>query len=60
MGDFMKKARDIASKNEQRIDQGIRKAGEQINRRTGGKYEEKVDKAVAQAQRATDQRRSGQ
>lgn len=53
MGDFMKKAKEFAAKNEQKIEQGVRKAGDEIDRRTGGKYNEKIDKAVGQAQRAT-------
>ncbi|MFB9233973.1 antitoxin [Plantactinospora siamensis] len=53
MGDFMKKAKDFVDRNEQKVDQGMRKAGDEVNRRTGGKYEDKVNKATQQAQRAT-------
>ncbi|ASW53818.1 antitoxin [Plantactinospora sp. KBS50] len=53
MGDFMKKAKDFIGRHEQQVDQGIRKAGDETNRRTGGKYEGKVNKAAEQAQRAT-------
>ena len=53
MGDFMKKAKNMVDKNEQKIDQSMKKAGDQLNQRTGGKYADKIGKAVAQGQQKT-------
>ncbi|MFG2053889.1 antitoxin [Micromonospora sp. NPDC048930] len=55
MRDFMDKAKDFADRHEKQIDQGIQKAGEQMDRRTGGKYEEQIDKGVDMAQQRTGQ-----
>ncbi|MEV5690165.1 antitoxin [Micromonospora globbae] len=53
MGNFMDKAKDFAKKHDQQIDQGLRKAGEMADKRTGGKYKDRIDKAVDQAQTRT-------
>ncbi len=46
------KAKDAAKGHEAQVDQGIEKAGDAVDQRTGGKHADKVDKA----QTAADQR----
>ncbi|MBB5829230.1 antitoxin [Micromonospora carbonacea] len=53
MGDFMDKAKDLADKHDKQVDQGIEKAGDMADRRSGGKYDKQVDKGVDMAQRRT-------
>ena len=47
---FLDKAKDLADKHDDKVDQGLEKAGDQIDARTGNKYSEQVDKGVNQAQ----------
>ncbi|MFG1846539.1 antitoxin [Micromonospora carbonacea] len=53
MGDFMDKTKDLADKHDKQVDQGIEKAGDMADRRSGGKYDKQVDKGVDMAQRRT-------
>ncbi|MEV0725830.1 antitoxin [Micromonospora purpureochromogenes] len=53
MSDFMDKAKDMADKHDKQVDQGLDKAGEAADKRTGGKYDEQTDKAVDMAQART-------
>ncbi|WBB65294.1 antitoxin [Micromonospora sp. WMMD812] len=53
MRDFMDKAKDFANKHDQQVDQGLKKAGEMADRRTGGKYKDQIDKGVDRAQART-------
>jgi hypothetical protein len=50
---FMDKAKDLADDHDKQVDQGLEKAGDQVNQRTGDKYESPVDKGVDQAQQRT-------
>jgi hypothetical protein len=50
---FMDKAKDFADKHDEQVDQGIEKAGDQVDQRTGDKYESHVDKAQDAAQQRT-------
>jgi hypothetical protein len=50
---FMDKAKDFAEDHDKQVDQGLEKAGDQIDDRTGGKYSSQVDKGVDQAQERT-------
>jgi hypothetical protein len=50
---FMDKAKDMADKHDEQVDQGIEKAGDQVDKRTGDKYSSQVDKGVDQAQQRT-------
>ena len=52
---FMDKAKDFADKHDEQVDQGIDKAGDQIDQRTGNKHSEQIDKGVDQAQARTGQ-----
>ncbi len=53
MSSFMDKAKEFAAEHDEQVDEGIEKAGEQVDRRTGGKHTEQVDKAVRFAQEHT-------
>ncbi|MDG4778814.1 antitoxin [Micromonospora sp. WMMD961] len=53
MGDFMDRAKDFANKHDEQVDQGMEKAGAMADERTGGKYTDKIDKGVDQAQART-------
>jgi len=50
---FMDDAKDFADKHDEQVDEGIEKAGEQVDKRTGDKYDSQTDKAVDEAQRRT-------
>ncbi|MFY1575780.1 antitoxin [Verrucosispora sp. WMMD703] len=53
MGDFMSKAKDFADKHDKQVDQGLERAGDMADKRTGGKYDQHIDKGVNQAQERT-------
>jgi hypothetical protein len=53
MGDFMDKAKDLADKHDKQVDQGLDKAGEQVDKRTDDKYDAQIEKGVDQAQQRT-------
>jgi len=53
MGGFMDKARDMADQHDEQVDQGLDKAGDFADQRTGGKYDEKIDQGVDMAQQRT-------
>ena len=55
MSDFLNKAKDFADKHDEQVDQGIGRAGEEIDKRTGDKYDAHTDKAVDAAQQRTGQ-----
>jgi hypothetical protein len=53
MNDFMDKAKDFADEHDKQVDEGLERAGDQADERTGGKHGEHIDKAVDQAQSRT-------
>jgi hypothetical protein len=53
VGDFMDKAKDFADKHDKQVDQGMEKAGDMADKRTGGRYDDQIDKGVDQAQART-------
>ncbi|GAA2707282.1 antitoxin [Micromonospora olivasterospora] len=53
MRDFMDKARDFVDKHDKQVDEGIAKAGEEADKRTGGRYRGQIDKGIETAQRRT-------
>ncbi|RZU72965.1 antitoxin protein of toxin-antitoxin system [Micromonospora kangleipakensis] len=55
MSDFVDKAEDFADQHDKQVDQGLDKAGEMADQRTGGKYDEQTDKGVDMAQQRTGQ-----
>ena len=52
---FLDKAKDLADKHDEQVDQGLEKAGDQVDQRTGDKYSDQIDKGVDQAQARTGQ-----
>ncbi|HEV7657470.1 MAG TPA: antitoxin [Mycobacteriales bacterium] len=53
MGGFMDKAEDMADKHDEQVDQGLDKAGDVADQKTGGKHDELIDKGVDAAQQRT-------
>jgi len=53
MSDFMEKAKNLAREHDEQVDQGLDKAGDAVDDRTGGKYGEQIDKGVDAAQERT-------
>jgi hypothetical protein len=53
VNDFMDKAKDFADQHDEQVDQGVQKAGDQIDKRTGDKHSEQIDKGVDFAQERT-------
>ena len=49
----MDEAKDFADKHDKQVDEGIEKAGEQVDKRTGDKYQSQIDKGVDEAQART-------
>lgn len=52
---FLDKAKELADKHDKQVDQGLEKAGDQIDKRTGGKHSDQIDSGVDQAQARTGQ-----
>ena len=50
---FMDKAKDFADDHDKQVDQGLEKAGDQVDDRTGNKHSSQIDKGVDQAQQRT-------
>ena len=50
---FMDKAKDFADDHDEQVDQGLQKAGDQVDERTGDKYAKQVDRGVDEAQKRT-------
>ena len=55
MGNFMNKAKEFVDRHDKQVDQALEKLGDQVDRRTGGRYGEQVDKGIDEAQRRTGQ-----
>ena len=51
----MDKAKDFADQHDEQVDKGLERAGDEVDERTGGKYGEKIDKGVDEAQERTGQ-----
>ena len=45
IGDMVNKAKDLAADHPDQVQQGIDKAGDAVDQRTGGQHADKVDKA---------------
>ena len=53
MGGFMDKAKDFADQHDEQVDQGLEKAGDAADQRTGGGHGEQIDRGVDIAQERT-------
>jgi len=50
---FIDKAKDFANDHDKQVDQGLEKAGDEVDKRTGDKHSAQIDKGVDQAQQRT-------
>jgi hypothetical protein len=50
---FTDKAKDFGDDHDKQVDQGIEKAGDQVDERTGEKHSSQIDQGVNQAQQRT-------
>jgi hypothetical protein len=50
---FLDKAKDAADQHDKQVDEGLEKAGDQVDDRTGNKYSSQVEKGVNEAQERT-------
>ena len=46
MSEFLDKAKDAADQHDEKVDQGMEKAGDFADQKTGGDHGDKIDKAV--------------
>ncbi len=53
MGGFMDKAKDLADQHDDKVDQGLEKADDMVDQKTGGKFDSQTDKVTDQAQQRT-------
>jgi MT0933-like antitoxin protein len=53
IGDFVNKAKDLAGQHDEQVDQGVEKAGDVADQRTGGQHGEQIDRGVDIAQERT-------
>jgi hypothetical protein len=53
MGGFMDKANEMAEQHDEQVDQGLEKAGDVADQRTGSGHTEQIDRAVDAAQQRT-------
>jgi hypothetical protein len=49
----MDKAQDMADQHDDKVDQGLEKAGDVADQKTGGKFDGQIDKGVDAAQQRT-------
>jgi hypothetical protein len=54
MGDFMDQGKDFADEHDDQVDKGLKQAGDKVDDRIGGKYDDKIEKGV------DEQRRTGE
>ena len=50
---FLDRAKDLAEQHDDKIDQALEKVGDEVDKRTDGKYSDQIDKAVDVAQERT-------
>jgi hypothetical protein len=50
---FADKAKGFADEHDKQVDEGLEKAGDQIDDRTGNRHSTQIDKGVDQAQERT-------
>ena len=56
---FLDKVKDLASKNSDKVDMAIEKAGDLLDEKTQGKYAGQVDKVQDAAKKAVDENAGG-
>jgi hypothetical protein len=55
MSDFMDRAKDAVDQHDKQVDEGLQKAGQAIDDKTGGQHGDQIQKGVDQAQQHTGQ-----
>jgi antitoxin protein of toxin-antitoxin system len=50
---FLDKAKEFADKHDKHVDQILEKVGDEVDKRTGHKYSQHIDRGVDEAQRRT-------
>jgi hypothetical protein len=55
MSGFLDRAKDLAEQHDDKVDQGLEKAGDVADERTGGGHSEQIDRGVDTAQERTGQ-----
>ncbi len=55
MSGFLDKAKDAIDQHDDKVDQGLEKAGDFADQRTGGGHSEQIDRGVDMAQERTGQ-----
>ena len=55
MGGFMENAKEFADQHDEQVDQGLEKAGDLADERTGGQNRDQIDRGVDAAQEHTGQ-----
>jgi hypothetical protein len=53
MGGLMDEAKNFADQHDEQVDQGLEKAGDAVDQRTGGEHSEQIDRGVDLAQERT-------
>ncbi|MFG2041182.1 antitoxin [Dactylosporangium sp. NPDC048998] len=53
MNSFFDKVKDLAHRHDDKVDQTLDKAGDEVDERTGGKYTEQIHKGVDAAKEHT-------
>lgn len=53
-GDFVDKAKDLATEHDDKIDAAAEKLGDLVDDKTGGKYSDKIDTGVEKLQGLVD------
>jgi hypothetical protein len=53
MSDFLNRAKDMADQHDDKVDQALERAGDEVDERTGNKYGDKIDRGVDAAQERT-------
>lgn len=54
LDDMKDKAKDLASEHSDQVDEGLEKAGDFVDEKTGGKHSDKIDRGVDKAREAVD------
>ena len=50
---FLDKAKEFADKHDKQVDQVLEKLGDEVDKRTGHKYGDQIDRGVDEAQKRT-------
>lgn len=54
LDDMKDKAKDLAGEHSDQVDEGLEKAGDFVDEKTGGKHSDKIDRGVDKAREAVD------